>query len=195
MKHIPRVRTGLLQHKLDDQVLVYDPGADRVHLLDPTTACVITLLEEGGWTREGIVAEVSRRLNVTASDSLVPLAFEELRAAELLEDDAADAPMVDVSRRDLVRKAVIAGATALLLPAIVTYTATPGYAGGSGAGSVGLCGACTPINSQGNCATGNACNNVGACCNGCNNKKPNGASCSGGGNCCSGTCTSSICTA
>src|SRR5512141_2771151 len=105
MTPLPRVRSGLLKHNVDDQELIYDPRADRVHLLDPTTACVLTLLQEGGWTREGVVLEMSTRLGVPANASLVPLAIEELRAADLLEPSAEKlSPLVDVNRRELLKK-------------------------------------------------------------------------------------------
>lgn len=188
MKPLPRVRTGLLQHKLDEQVLVYDPCGDRVHLLDPTTACVLTLLEEGGWTREGIAAELTRRLGVTPSGSLLPLALEELRAADLFDSSAeAPTPLVDVTRRDLLRKAAMTGAAALLIPAIVTFTATPGYAQASGAGALGLCALCT---STAQCASSRTCDSSakGGACGGAG-KFPNGATCLNNGECCSNKCT------
>ena len=71
MESLPRIRAGLLRHELDGQVLVYDPRHDRVHLLDPTTGCVLELLQEGGWTAEGVIAEVGARLNIDADSGLV----------------------------------------------------------------------------------------------------------------------------
>ena len=189
MTSLPRVRAGLLQHPLDDQVLVYDGRGDRVHL--PTTACVITLLQEGGWTREGIAAELSSRLGVRTDASFLPLAIEELRAADLLEPSAeVSSALPDVTRRDLIRKVTVAGAAALLVPAIVTFTATSGYAQ-TGAGNLGACAHCTSnaqctSNNCGNDSTSRACGS---------NKTANGGACSGGNQnsanqqCCSGTCS------
>ncbi len=194
MTSLPRVRTGLLQHALDEQVLVYDSRGDNVHLLDPTTACVLTLLGEGGWTREGIAAELSSRLGVENGAAMLPLAIEELRAADMLDVSApVPEPMIDVTRRDLLKKVAIGGAAALLIPAVMTFTASPAYAGGSGVGTLGSCAPCTD-NSQ--CASG-VCQSNGACTGtGSSNKTANGLPCSGGSQssanqtCCSGSCSS-----
>jgi hypothetical protein len=181
---LPRARSGLLKHNVDDQELIYDPRADRVHLLDPTTACVLTLLQEGGWTPEGVVIEMSARLGIPANASLLPLAIEELRAADLLEPSAdAIVPLVDVSRRELLKKLGLAGAAALLIPSIVTFTATPGYAQTSGAGSLAAGQACSATPGQ-QCAPGLYCypSNPGHCVTqGCIS---NGGPCSTSANCC-----------
>ena len=132
MNVVPGVRPGLLRHKLDGQVLVYDTKGDKVHLLDPTTACVLDLLEEGGRTADAIVDEMSRRIAVAKEQGLYTLSVEELRKADLLDDKVAHVPALpDVTRRDLLRKMAFTGAAALLIPAISTLAATPAYAQGS----------------------------------------------------------------
>lgn len=129
MNSLPRVRPGLLRHRLDEQVLVYDPRDDKVHLLDPTTACVLDLLEEGGWTAERVAGEVARRLEVDPSEELLALSLDELRKADLLDRSTVSiAPVTDVRRREMLRKVGLAGAAALLIPAITTLTATPALA-------------------------------------------------------------------
>ncbi len=129
MSSLPRVRPGLLRHRLDEQTLVYDPRDDKVHLLDPTTGCVLDLLEEGGWTPERMVEEVARRLNVAPSNELMSLSFDELRKADLLDTSHAPLPPVsDLRRREMLRKVGLAGAAALLIPAITTFTASTAYA-------------------------------------------------------------------
>jgi hypothetical protein len=129
MNSLPRVRPGLLRHELDGQVLIYDAREDRVHLLDTTTGHVFELLEQGERSPEGIVSELATRMNSVESDSLLQLSLEELRKADLLEDGpTAMPPLSDISRRDLLRKVGLAGAAALLVPAIATLTATPAYA-------------------------------------------------------------------
>ena len=129
MNTLPRIRPGLLRHRLDEQVLVYDARDDKVHLLDPTTACVLELLEEGKWSADRIMEEVARRVNVTPSEALLALSLDELRKADLLDTSAASLPPVtDVRRREMLRKVGMIGAAALLIPAITTITATPAYA-------------------------------------------------------------------
>ncbi len=217
MTLLPRVRSGLLRHPLDNQVLVYDSRDERVHLLDPTTACVLELLEEGTHSGSEITEQIGIRLDITPNAQFLPLALDELRKAGLLElsDAGSLAPLVDVNRREMIRKLALSGAAALLVPAVATLTATPGYAQGSaqiGPGGAcvtdsqclppggtstccnGLCqpGACV-VGTLGKCevcSTNNDCasgNCVSGVCDG-DNKEPNGGVCSGNGNCCSKNC-------
>lgn len=127
MNSLPRVRPGLLRHELDGQVLIYDAREDRVHLLDTTTGHVFELLQEEGKTRESIVSELASRMNSIETDSLLQLSLDELRKADLLENAAMPA-LSDITRRDLLRKVGLAGAAAVLIPAIATLTATSAYA-------------------------------------------------------------------
>lgn len=183
---LPRVRTGLLRHNLDNQVLIYDSANERVHLLDPTTACVMQLLEEG-WTTEGIAVEAASRLQATPIDGFLPLAIEELRVAGLLVEPVTVSSIpVDVTRRELMRKAAVVGATALLVPAIMTLTASPGYAAGTN--TVAQCGVCTATLQ---CQGGLTCDpaSVGPSVCGGGGKRAAGVTCTGNGQCCSGTCT------
>lgn len=129
MNTLPRVRPGLLRHELDGQVLIYDAREDRVHLLDTTTGHVFELLQEEGKTRESIVSELASRMNSIETDSLLQLSLDELRKADLLENAATPMPALsDITRRDLLRKVGLAGAAAVLIPAIATLTATSAYA-------------------------------------------------------------------
>lgn len=129
MSSLPRIRPGLLRHHLDEQTLVYDPRDDKVHLLDPTTACVLDMLEEGSWSPARMKEEVARRMNISASDELVSLSMDELRKADLLDATSSPvAPVTDLRRREMLRKVGLAGAAALLIPAITTLAATPAYA-------------------------------------------------------------------
>ena len=129
MSSIPRVRPGLLRHSMDEQILVYDPREDKVHLLNPTTACVLDLLQEGGWSELRMRDEVARRMNIAPSAELLSLAFDELRKADLLDtSDAPITPVSDLARREMLRKVGLAGAAALLVPVITTLTATPASA-------------------------------------------------------------------
>ena len=194
---LPRIRSGLLRHKLDNQVLIYDSRDDRVHLLDPTTACVLELLEEGGWTSEGITAELAVRLGVAANEAFLPLALEELRNADLLEPAESSPPaFVDVPRRELIRKLALTGAAAMLVPAIATLSATRAYAQASpGPGTVG---ACQPCTADEQCAAfagdpSKGCNEFNIC--GQEGQAPPGGACGPGGapNCCQGSCSGGIC--
>ena len=187
MSPLPRPTSGLLKHPLDRQVLVYDTRVDRVHLLDPTTACVLELLEEGGWTPEGITAEIAVRLDVSPNEGFLPLALNELRNASLLDETVALAtPLMEVNRRELVRKLAMTGAGALLVPTVATLTATRGYAQGTVA-SLGPGRDCTN-NAQ--CIQNNCC--FGICSNtGC--PQTSGAACAFSFQCSSNSCVNGVC--
>ena len=153
MKPLPRIRPGLLRHSLDEQVLVYDTSKEQVHLLDPTTAIVLELLETGGWTREGITIEIADRTGVARDPAFLALAIEELRRTGLLDETTEKvAAMAEVTRRDVVKGLAMTGAAAMLLPAIATVTATRGSA--QTVANVAACGPCV-VNAQ--CLPPNTC--------------------------------------
>jgi hypothetical protein len=182
MHRSPRLKAGLLKHTLENEVVVYDPGADQIHLLDKTTAAAFDLLSEGKFDDVSAATEISRRVGAPNGAALLELALDELRTSGLIDDSAAP---VDVTRRDMLRKAALVGAAAMAVPVVATLTATRGYAQASG--SVGLCGACTATTQ---CAAGRAC--VSGACGG-TGKSANGTTCSGNGNCCSGNCAAGVC--
>ena len=129
MISLSKVRTDVLSHQLDDQVVVYDPRSDAVHLLDQTTGCVMELLKEGGRSVDELTEELGRRIGYGPSPGLLLLALEELRRAKLL--DESEGPRKPISgpgmfRRAMLKKVAAAGATALLVPLVVTIT--PGAA-------------------------------------------------------------------
>jgi len=175
----------LLRHALDNQVLVYDSRDGLVHLLDPATACVMQLLEEGVTTADEIISQIAIRLDVPSNAEFLPLALDELRKAGLLDLSAATAPapLVEVNRRDMIRRLALTGAAAMLVPAVATLTATPGYAQASAVGTLGRCESCVR---NSDCSSNNCVN--GACDGGNGSSVPNGGACSGNGNCCSNNC-------
>jgi PqqD family protein of HPr-rel-A system len=193
MSMLPRVRTGLLKHPLDKQVLVYDSSNGQVHLLDPTTACVLDLLQEGGWTREGMTIELAERNKVSEDPGFVTLALEELRKSGLLEEsEHIPAPLEGVTRRDMVGKLAMAGAAAILVPAVSTLTTSRAYAQGQSIAGGGGSGCTSSLQ----CGPGLICCQ-GSCQATC--QQPPGGPCPGGniecqsGICCSGVCASVPC--
>lgn len=129
MISLAKVRTDVLTHQLDDQVVVYDPRSDAVHLLDRTTGCVMELLNEGGRTVDELTEELARRIGYGPSPGLLLLALDELRRAHLL--DETEGPRKPISgsgmfRRAMLKKVAAAGATALIVPLVVSVT--PGTA-------------------------------------------------------------------
>jgi len=145
MISLSKVRTDVLCHRLEDQVVVYDPRSDSIHLLDQTTACVMDLLTEGGRTVEEVTDELARRINYQPSPGLLMLAIEELRRADLL--DQSEGPRKPMSgpgmfRRAMVKKVAAAGATALLVPLVVSLS--PGAAYGQASTCIAHHTCCTP---------------------------------------------------
>lgn len=149
MTSLPGIRTGLLCNELDGQMLIYNQNADTIHLLDPTTARVFELLQNGARTQEEVVSELPDIDGSRSGDALFDLAIEELRKAELLDERVAlAAPIIGISRRELLRKVALTGAAAAIVPTIVTLSATRAFG-------------------QGSCLAKKACCNVNAdCCSG-----------------------------
>jgi hypothetical protein len=148
LNSLPSPKKGLLAHELDAQVMVYDSTDDRIHLLDPTTGCVLDLLQKGDCSVESISVEVARRAGVQPNQDLVLLAIEELDQAGLLEREGTEqGSLTGVNRRELVRKLAAAGLAGVMIPAIATLAASRAYAAGSLTGGL-ACGG------NGDCASG-----------------------------------------
>ena len=151
MEHLPSLRVGLLAHRLDDQFLVYDPAADKIHLLDATTARVYGMLDSRRSTRGDILRDLASLANGSDAEVLLALSLDELRKAGLLDRvNGGYRTIPDTTRRDLLKKLAAVGATALLIPGITTLTARDLSAQGT----------CIPI--------GGACNQDAQCCVGSN---------------------------
>lgn len=151
MTPLPSLRAGLLVHHLDDQTLVYDPAVDRVHLLDSTTARVYEALANGHPSRSDVLAELAFMADGPSTEALLALSIEELRKADLLDRSiVVDRALPDITRRRLLNKIAVAGATALLIPAIASLAASA--AGGQST--------CIPI--------GSPCTEDAQCCIGSN---------------------------
>jgi hypothetical protein len=183
---LPKIRSDLLRHPLDEQVLVYDSRVDRVHLLDRSTAYVMELIEKGVSDPKLLEAEVADRLGTATAADVVALAINELNEAGMFESEITSA----VSRRDVVRKLAAAGLAGVLVPTIATLTASRAYAQGTLLGVGSACG--TNGQCQSNRCCGGTCRPVactahnGPCGAGVDpDKNTTVVDCS----CCSGTCT------
>jgi hypothetical protein len=180
MNNLPTVRSGLLSHALDGQVLVYDTTGDRVHLLDPTTATVLELLRNGEWSHSTLCEEIARRVGGQSGAAILELSINELHEAGLL-DESVDkvSRLPDVNRRELIRKLAAAGVAAVAIPTIASLTATiaSAQAGQSFRGTGQACGGAA------------VCAAALTCCGGiCQDGQCNGTSCVSNGQCFSGLC-------
>lgn len=132
---LPSLRRGLLTHKLEDEVLIYDPGFANIHLLDGTTARVAELLGQGR-DEVDIVAELEVQPGSGAGHPLLALALDELSKADLIESSEPARPMTDVTRRQLLQKLAVVGA-GLVIPMVLSVT--PGRAGAQSTGCGQFC--------------------------------------------------------
>lgn len=155
MKDVLSLRADLRCHAFEDDLLVYDPQEDRVHLLNKAAATVFTLLQAGSPLTE-IEAQLTRESSYGAD--VLSIALDQLRTADFFVGNFAS-PSFDPSRREALQKIAAVG-LGIVLPAIFTLAPSASYAQG---GSLGLGAACS---ASGQCASG--------CCQqgqetGCNN--------------------------
>ena len=140
-------------HKTGDQLVVYDPGSNEVHLLDKTTCAVIEMLDEG-MELPAIVDRLDSREPANHGAELLQLAVDQLRKAGLVNPAASlgeTRQMGDATRRQMIQRMAGLGA-AMLVPAIITLVPRPASAasltgnGGACTGNVtcasGCCGHC-----------------------------------------------------
>ena len=139
---------------LDDQLLVYDPQNDRVHLLDATTAKVVELLDSGV-AGEEIVDQLSQQHSLGTGADLLALTLDQLATAGLLAETktAVATTLVDGTRRQLLQKVAAVG-LGLLVPTILTLTPSRAYAQASGSGLGSSC------ESSADCLGGRVCGDV-----------------------------------
>ena len=171
MNQLPSLRAGLLRHRLDNELLVYDSREEQIHLLNPSTFAVVEMLEEG-LDADTMASRLAAQNKTESGADILALALDELAKAKLLEAKTpAVSPLVlDGTRRQMIVKAAGLGA-ALLLPAIITLTpkkasAASNLADGAACVQSTECASnCCGKNSSGTC-TSNVCSP--ASCTNCN---------------------------
>jgi hypothetical protein len=172
MDQTPSLRPGLLRHRLDNELLVYDTNAEQIHLLNPTTFAVVEMLEEGV-DPAMMASRLGAQNHTDAGAEILALALDELAKAKLLEMKVENSSTIipDGNRRQMIQRAATLGA-ALLIPAIVTLTpkaasAATNLANGSPCVQSTEClSGCCGKNSSGSCQS-NVCSPTPACGN-CN---------------------------
>lgn len=155
----PSLRQGVLSHRLDDQLVVYDVAADRIHLLDGTTATVYESLQKGVGC-SAIESKLNAQQTVAPGAELLALALDELTKARLIDGDSGESTPAMESRRQMLQKLAGVGA-ALLIPAIVTLApntlysqAATGFVNGTACTSSSQCASrCCASNAVGSCVT------------------------------------------
>ena len=117
MQYHQRRMDGVLEHAIEDEVVVYDTATDQSHLLNAPTASVWRALAAGVLSTDAIIEAVSDR------PELVELALAELARVGLLDS----VPVVAASAGRLTRRQMLRamGVAAVAAPVIVTLSAPP----------------------------------------------------------------------
>jgi hypothetical protein len=122
---LPRaLRDGVLTTDLGDELVVYDSKQHRGHCLNRSAAVVYRSLD-GQASMGDVVARLREELDGPADEDTVWMALEGLDEAQLLDGPLDRPASRDVSRRSMLGRL---GATAALVPAILSVTAPPAHA-------------------------------------------------------------------
>src|SRR5262245_27190387 len=115
---------------LGDDLCIYDTATKRVHSLNATAALVWQMCD-AEHSVEQIADELASKFNTPDPDALVEMTRDELDRAQLLSDRGKSArPSFQWTRRH-----VIAGATAVIIPVVITMVAPLPAAAGSAIGT------------------------------------------------------------
>ena len=111
---------GLIIKELEGEIAVYDERDHRAHELNAAAAAVWKNCD-GETPIDEIAEAVAADSELPADEGIVRMALDQLSRAGLLEQGGQDAGTV--SRRQLIQRLSLAGAAALLLPAVTTIVA------------------------------------------------------------------------
>ena len=128
----PKARqTGLLIEQVGDDTIIYDEDRKEAHSLN-RPASIVWSHSDGTRSVEDLAAVLGSELGAEAPEPVAQYAIDELSRAHLLDAEVSD-DSESVSRRDVIKKLSLAGAAAIVLPAVLTIAApTPAMALSSG---------------------------------------------------------------
>lgn len=121
-------KEGLVVKELPEEMLVYDLERHKAHCLNPTAAMVWTACDGARGIPE-LARHVSAKVGSPIDEEFVLLALDQLGKARLMESAGGRRQPSGISRRDLLRKGVIAAAVAL--PLVTSIVAPTAYAANS----------------------------------------------------------------
>jgi hypothetical protein len=166
----PVARTdSLLVENVGDETVVYDLQSKNAHCLKALASVVFTHAD-GRTSKDDLAALAEEQLGDTVTVANIEEALAQLEASSLLE-----VPLVihdGLSRRDLVRKAGYAGATAAFAVPLITSIAAPTPAM---AATQPIATGCAGCGKNSDCTSNHCCQNNGGkqcsqgCCVGANN--------------------------
>lgn len=123
MREYPLARTeGLVVEALDDEVLVYDLERHRAHCLNGTAA-VVWRGCDGKRSVDDLAALLGCEVGTPVSVELIRHALAELSRRRLLNEAAGVEP--GLSRREMLRKAGLAGAAAVAAVPVIKSIVAP----------------------------------------------------------------------
>ncbi len=126
----PKARqTDVLMEKVGDETILYDGQRQLAHSLN-RSASIVWENSDGEHSVPQLAQLVSAELGIEPNDSVVEYALDRLASANLLEDS-------QVSRRDVVRRLTLVGASALALPVVLSVLAPTEAMAASGQNSQG----------------------------------------------------------
>jgi len=111
---------GLVVEQLDAETLIYDLERDQAHHLNAAAATVFELCD-GRATIAEVAAEATRWLERPVTPDAVAEALDQLAESGLLDG----VPETGLARRELVRKAAVAGAGAAFAAPLVKSIVAP----------------------------------------------------------------------
>ena len=124
----PRARReGLVVDSIDNEVLVFDEAAQRMHCLNRAAALVWEYCD-GTTEVAAMAARLGRDLGAEADDEVVSFALRQLADQDLLEE-APPLPSGGVTRRQLLARL---GVAAVIVPVVTSIVAPHPAAAQSG---------------------------------------------------------------
>jgi hypothetical protein len=120
----PKARDeDLVVERVDDELLIYDLERDKAHCLNETAALVFTHCD-GERSAGELAAHLSEQSGEPVDEDVVRAALVRLSDARLLDEPVPSAANGEWSRRQMLRKVGVAGATAGLgLPVVKSIVA------------------------------------------------------------------------
>ena len=135
----PRKRQeDLVVQEIGDETIIYDERRNHAHRLNRTAALVWSRCD-GQRSVADLAALLQRETDALVTEDMVWLALNRLEKEQLLQDAPAHPDhAARVTRRDVLRKAALAGGAALLIPVVQSVVApTPAMAMSVGCAKLG----------------------------------------------------------
>jgi len=127
---VPQARQDrLVVQKLGDETIIYDEQRNHIHRLNQTAALVWRHCD-GRRTAGDLALVLQGELGSPVTEEMVWLALDRLEKEHLLQDRLVrPEEALQITRRQMLRKAALAGGATLLLPVVQSMVApTPAMA-------------------------------------------------------------------